>query len=259
MSEGCPGREVLDGLAEGTTPSGRRAVVMAHVEQCPSCRALVASALRSTASPSLGDTLPSTPVEGSIGPGLKLGPYLLVRLLGTGAMGSVYAAWDGRLEREVALKVLHREGEALLGEAKALARLSHPNVVAVHEVAAWHGRVVLAMELARGQTLRAWLGAAPRSASEIAGVFLQCAAGLEASHRAGVIHRDFKPDNALVDDTGRALLLDFGLASTAAPSAEGGLVGTPAYLAAAQPRSSRVHRETGAPTSSRGGQASSKR
>jgi Protein kinase domain len=234
MSEECPGREVLAELAEGTSPSQRRAAVMAHVEGCASCRTLVASALRSTATPSLGDTLPSIPVEGSIGPGLKLGPYLLVRLLGSGAMGSVYAAWDGRLEREVALKVLHREGEALLGEAKALARLSHPNVVAVHEVAAWNGRVVLAMELARGQTLRAWLGAAPRSVSEITDVFLQCAAGLEASHRAGVIHRDFKPDNALVDVTGRALLLDFGLAATAAPSEHFGLVGTPAYLAAAQ-------------------------
>ena len=234
MSDDCPGPEVLAELAEGTSPSERRVAVMAHVESCISCRTLVALALRSTASPSLGDTLPSLPSEGSIGPGLKLGPYLLVRLLGTGAMGSVYAAWDGRLEREIALKVLHREGEALMGEARALARLSHPNVVAVHEVAAWHGRVVLAMELARGQTLRAWLGAVPRSVREITDVFLQCAAGLEASHRAGVIHRDFKPDNALVDVTGRALLLDFGLASTAAPTAEGGLVGTPAYLAAAQ-------------------------
>jgi tRNA A-37 threonylcarbamoyl transferase component Bud32 len=167
-----------------------------------------------------------------IGAGRAVGPFVVSRKLGAGAMGSVYAAWDARLEREVALKVLHLESDDLLREARLLARLNHPHVVTVHEVLSWNGRIVLVMEYARGRSLREWL-TSPRSPAEILEVFSQCADGLGAAHAAGVIHRDFKPDNALVDESGRARLLDFGLA-TPQVNAAASLAGSPAYMALAQ-------------------------
>ncbi len=175
----------------------------------------------------------SGPPPGVIVEGTEVGPFVISRKLGAGAMGSVYAAWDARLEREVALKVLHLESDDLLREARLLARLNHPHVVTVHEVLSWNGRIVLVMEYARGRSLREWLASSPRTPAEIIEVFAQCAAGLGAAHAAGVIHRDFKPENALVDESGRARLLDFGLA-TPQVSATGVLAGSPAYMALAQ-------------------------
>ncbi len=173
------------------------------------------------------------PPPGVIVEGTEIGSFVVSRKLGAGAMGSVYAAWDARLEREVALKVLHLESDDLLREARLLARLNHQNVVTVHEVISWNGRIVLVMEYARGRSLREWLAESPRSPAEILEVFAQCAAGLGAAHAAGVIHRDFKPDNALVDESGRARLLDFGLA-TPQVTAGASLAGSPAYMALAQ-------------------------
>ncbi|MDP2276502.1 MAG: serine/threonine-protein kinase [Archangium sp.] len=175
----------------------------------------------------------SGPPPGVIVEGTEVGPFVVSRKLGAGAMGSVYAAWDARLEREVALKVLHLESDDLLREARLLAKLNHPHVVMVHEVISWNGRIVLVMEYARGRSLREWLAAEKRSPAEIIKVFAQCAGGLGAAHAAGVIHRDFKPDNALVDESGRARLLDFGLA-TPQVNAVSSLAGSPAYMALAQ-------------------------
>lgn len=220
----CLSEAELQSLQRGE-PS---APLLEHVRGCASCQSRL-DTLAATLESDPGRRLPTD----SVAPGVKVGPYVVTRRLGAGAMGSVSAAWDARLEREVALKVLHLDSDALVNEARLLARLNHPNVVTVHEVTEWNGRIVLVMENARGLSLRDWLAKERRTPHEILAVFAQCAAGLEAAHQAGIIHRDFKPDNALVDDTGRARVLDFGLA-TPAIEAGAGLAGSPAYMALAQ-------------------------
>jgi predicted ATPase/serine/threonine protein kinase len=145
--------------------------------------------------------------------------YEVVRPIGQGAMGMVYEAIDRRLSREVALKLVLPEllpsarGKArLLREARAMAKISHPNVVAVYDVGETGDVVFIAMEFVRGVTLRRWLAGAPRSVAEILDMFVQAGAGLAAAHRAEIVHRDFKPDNVLVGEDGRARVVDFGLA-----------------------------------------------
>ena len=152
---------------------------------------------------------------------LRLGRYELLHSLGRGGMGQVFAAWDPELERRVALKVLvDATGPAATREARCLARLSHPNVVAVHEV----GRArpspaslglgelrFIAMELVEGPSLRRWLSAAPRSWLEIVDVILAAGCGLAAMHRRGLAHGDLKPDNLLIG-VDRVRVVDLGLA-----------------------------------------------
>jgi predicted Ser/Thr protein kinase len=170
-------------------------------------------------------------------------------------MGVVHCAFDPDLERRVALKVLRktdRGDEArtrLLREARALARLTHPNVVGVHEVGSVEGRDYVAMELIDGDTLDAWLKADKRSPREIVAAFMAAGRGLAAAHAAGLVHRDFKPHNVLRDQRGRIVVTDFGLArgveNTGAPqvpsgevpreiTVTGSLLGTPAYMAPEQ-------------------------
>lgn len=150
-----------------------------------------------------------------------LGKYRVLERLGTGGMGAVFAAWDPELERRVALKVLTGGREAkdeqslIMREAKAAAQLSHPNVVTVFEVGVAHGRVFLAMEYIAGQTLRVWGSEAPTATARIA-VLLQAGRGLAAAHERGLVHRDFKPDNVLVDARHQAKVVDFGLAQSIA-------------------------------------------
>ncbi len=183
---------------------------------------------------------------------VKVGRYDVQRRIGRGGMGTVYMARDPTLDRPVALKVLRADRadgqERMLREAHALARLSHPNVVTVHEVGTHADRVFMAMELVQGQTLRQWLDREP-TRPQIYEVFAQAARGLEAAHRAGLVHRDFKPDNVLIGDDGRVRVVDFGVVkpieddepSTASPepwtsldpvelTATGQLLGTPAYM-----------------------------
>ncbi|MEM6991964.1 MAG: serine/threonine-protein kinase [Myxococcota bacterium] len=180
-----------------------------------------------------------------------LGRYRLDGLLGEGAMGVVYRGHDVRLDRAVAIKVLRAESqqgtERLEREAQVLAKLSHPNVVTIHEVGDDDGHPFIAMEYVRGPTLRAWIEA-PHSLTERMGVIRQAVEGLAAAHAMGLIHRDFKPDNAIVGEDGRVRLLDFGLATTptladlelatqpdvqgwSRITATGAVLGTPAYMA----------------------------
>jgi len=201
--------------------------------------------------------------EARITKGTAVGRYIVVGQLGTGGMGVVYTAYDPQLERRVALKLLRRKTSAgtrararLLREALALARLSHPNVVAVHDVGEHEGQVFLAMEFVEGQTLRKWLRAKERSVREVLGVLALAGRGLAAAHAKGIVHRDFKPDNVMVDDDGRVRVMDFGLArsedgntslldvsssgSHDPPVADlsltraGATLGTPAYMAPEQ-------------------------
>jgi hypothetical protein len=146
-----------------------------------------------------------------------LGRYKIGRELGRGGMGVVHSAFDPDLERKIALKVLPTEVEnsdarqRLLREARAMARLSHPNVVTVHEVGTAHGRDFIAMELVDGATLEDWLEASPRSEREIVAAFIAAGRGLAAAHAAGLVHRDFKPRNVLRHKDGRIVVTDFGL------------------------------------------------
>src|SRR5262245_30084175 len=173
-----------------------------------------------------------------LAPGTRVGPYRILDGLGAGGMGEVYRAHDARLGRDVAVKVLAAAGasaDALLEEARALARLSHPNVIAVFDVGAIGERTFLAMELVDGTTLRRWLDVRPRSWREVRHVMLQAGRGLAAAHAGGLVHRDFKPENVLVDADGRARIADFGLAC-ASGTVDSHVVGTPAYMAPEQIR-----------------------
>ncbi|MCH9687425.1 MAG: serine/threonine-protein kinase [Deltaproteobacteria bacterium] len=143
------------------------------------------------------------------------GRFTVLERVGAGAMGTVLAAYDPVLDRKVAIKVLRQRGEAararVLAEARALARLSHPNVVAVHEADEHDDEVYIAMEFVRGVDLRQWLAERDRPWPEVVAVMLGAARGLAAAHTAGVVHCDFKPDNVLVGDDG-VRVVDFGLA-----------------------------------------------
>ncbi len=154
--------------------------------------------------------------SGELAPGATIGRYQIERLLGEGGMGAVFAAYDPQLDRRVAIKVLHVADAGaqlrLLREAQALARLEHPNVVTVYDSGEHHGAVFLAMQLFDGHTLADELADGGRDAARVVPLFLAAGRGLAAAHGAGLIHRDFKPANVLVDRAGRVAVTDFGLA-----------------------------------------------
>lgn len=152
--------------------------------------------------------------------GQSISHYVVLGRLGSGGMGTVFKAYDTELDRAVAIKLLHAEVDKeaevrLKREAQALARLSHPNVVQVHEVGETEGQTFIVMELVKGQTLRDWMEEKPRDWHECVRVYLQAGEGLAAAHDAGLVHRDFKPDNAIIDKKGHVRVLDFGLARRA--------------------------------------------
>jgi len=152
----------------------------------------------------------------------RVGRYSILALLGRGGMGIVYLGYDHTLDRKLAIKLLDKaprdaapeHGTRLRLEARAMARLSHPNAVTIHEVGEHEGQLYIAMEYVKGLCLRQWLDIHPRSWREILQIFLQAGEGLAAAHAAGVIHRDFKPANILVGEDGRVRVADFGLAWT---------------------------------------------
>jgi len=159
---------------------------------------------------------------GDLGTGARIGRYVIIERVGTGAMGVVYGAYDPELDRKVALKLI-KPGQGvkdtararLLREAKAIARLQHPNVVAVHDVGVFEDQVFLAMEFVAGGTIKSWLADKPRAWREVVDVFVAAGRGLAAAHAAGLVHRDFKPDNVLLDKEGRPRVVDFGIARQA--------------------------------------------
>src|SRR5215471_9611631 len=201
--------------------------------------------------------------------GLAPGRYKLVEKLGVGGMGVVYLAEDPQLGRQVAIKLMDpktsgtqsaSEGRGrLLREAQALAQLSHPNVIAVYDVGTSANQVFIAMEYVEGSTLSQWLAERKRTWHEVLSTFVQAGRGLAAAHAAGIVHRDFKPDNVLVGNDGRVRVLDFGLARPLAetktaprlakldvPVTEPGrFIGTPAYMAPEQLTGEQVDREDG--------------
>ncbi|MBX7084254.1 MAG: serine/threonine-protein kinase [Nannocystaceae bacterium] len=188
-------------------------------------------------------------------PGDRIGRYVVVETLGRGGMGVVLRAYDPRLQREVALKLLHEGGDAdararMVREAQAMARLSHPNIVRVHDVDVVDGQPFIAMDLVEGESLHEWLVAQPRAPAEVIAAFRDAGAGLAAAHAAGLVHRDIKPRNLLRDRDGRVRVTDFGIARSrddaqprraddhggvdAEHTAAGVIVGTLPYMAPEQ-------------------------
>lgn len=169
--------------------------------------------------PAHGDAPPA-----SLKPGSTVGRYILGKVLGSGGMGTVYEARDPQLDRKIAIKLLSTDGhdltraeqarlrDRMLREAHALAQLSHPNVVTVHDVGTFADEVFIAMELVEGEELKSWLKRTSPSVPEIIEAYLGAARGLHAAHRAGLVHRDFKPHNVVRGRDGRVRVIDFGLA-----------------------------------------------
>ncbi|MBC8071371.1 MAG: serine/threonine protein kinase, partial [Deltaproteobacteria bacterium] len=265
----CPDDNEIVAYAEGRVRLGRAAEIELHLDACPACAGCVAEAARRhTAERQITRVLgvepasePPVPL-----PGDRIGRYRVGAVLGRGGMGTVVQAHDAELDREVALKLLRRSvaelpdgATRLVREARSMAQLAHPNVVAVFEVGIADARVFVAMELVEGHDLRSWLRT-PRSTEAILEVFVQAGRGLHAAHEAGVLHRDFKPDNVLVGrEAGpharpRVRVADFGLAqslegatsnvgtlsggsvqhSSARLTHAGQVLGTPAYMAPEQ-------------------------
>ena len=254
----CLDDDVLTRLVEDALSVPQREALERHIDRCSECRGLV-SALASVDVPADVDDPPAAADrENVLHPGDKLGRYELVDVVGLGSMGVVWSARDPDLHRTVALKLLWGDERTdararLLREARVLAKLRHPNVLVIYDVGEHKGRVFLATELVKGANLRTWLEAHAPAWREIVDAFVLAGQGLAAAHVAGIVHRDFKPQNVLVepaDDGGtiRVLVTDFGLARamdgawTAPPESDSGpmslgqtqagtVVGTPAYMA----------------------------
>ena len=191
----------------------------------------------------------------------RFGRYQLEACIGHGGMGEVYAARDEQLARTVAIKCVRSDRvsdgtrERILREARAMAKLSHPNVAAIYEVGEAQGRLFIAMERVEGVTLDQWVRDEERSWREILDAYLQAGEALAAAHAADLVHRDFKPQNAMMGVDGRVRVLDFGLVSDAREDAAtldgvddtedgdptlsratrtGSLLGSPAYMSPEQ-------------------------
>jgi tRNA A-37 threonylcarbamoyl transferase component Bud32/tetratricopeptide (TPR) repeat protein len=246
----CLDENELVELVEGRLNEATRERIDQHIDGCAACRGLVAKLAP-------GDAVEKEPSRGP-----SFSRYLIRDVVGAGASSVVYSAYDPELDRKVAIKLLRPDSSTspdtlrarLTREAQAIARLSHPNVISVHEIGAVDDQVFIVMELIDGTTLSEWLRAAPRSWREIVRVFRAAGAGLEAAHNAGIVHRDFKPDNVLISRSDRVYVTDFGLARISNSSRpetsdsqrsgagdlsvtySGAIIGTPAYMPPEQMR-----------------------
>ncbi len=253
----CLDENLALALASGA-PVARRAELEAHLDACPACRRLVAEVARGASRPpstsglNTGSGAQAAALPAALPAGSALGRYLLIEWLGAGGMGRVFSAYDPALDRKVAVKLVRpgsgdaARAQALLSrEAKAIARLIHPHVLTVHDVGMFGEDLFIAMEYAPGGSLRDWLRKEPRRWSDTLSLFLQAGQGLAAAHQAGLVHRDFKPDNVLLGADGRARVMDFGLAQLqeereAPPASAAELGGTLAYMAPEALRGERV-------------------
>jgi len=237
----CLNAEEILGLLgdEGLAPEVE-SEIHAHLAECEACAALLAASSRTSAD------VASTLASGQASAGLRLGRYEIEALIGCGAHGAVYRCLDPSLRRPVAVKVeridpdqapesAERLRARLLEEARSMARFRHANVVPIFDVGTFEGQVYLVMELMEGGTLRQWLRDHAAGWREVVDRFVLAGRGLAAAHAVGLVHRDFKPENVLIDEAGEVKVSDFGLAlETATPA--GAL--TPELPAVAVPASS---------------------
>ena len=267
----CLGDELVYEFVHGRLPERELRAVEAHLNRCADCRGVVAETAKYLADFDADSQIETAERQRAragtavtaLAPGTRIGRYTITAVTGSGGMGIVYAAHDPGLERKVALKLLRPElsvrrttAEAqarLLREARAMAQVAHPNIVAVYEIGTFDDQVFLAMEFVEGTTLTRWLRAERRAWPQVLEVFAMAGRGLAAAHASGLVHRDFKPENVLIGNDGRVRVTDFGLARPALdPSSEsssdaapawyatgaltqtGHLAGTPAYMAPEQ-------------------------
>ncbi len=236
---GCLDETTVAQFVDRKLSAAQVAEIEAHIDGCAACRELLSALARGRPHGERVDTIDR---------------YVLLRVLGSGGMGTVYAGYDPTLDRKVAIKLLRREATTaddrlrLVREAQAMARVTSPNVVAVYDAGTFEDQVYIVMELVSGSTLRAWL-AERRPPDEVVRVLAAAGRGLAAAHERGLVHRDFKPDNVLLDGD-RVLVADFGLAAAVGAAASrdsipidlgrasldspmtatGALIGTPAYM-----------------------------
>jgi predicted Ser/Thr protein kinase len=245
--------------AAGALEGPARAAAEGHAADCADCRRLL-SELAYASAAAVGPAAPeggAAPFGRRLVAGERVGRYVVLNELGAGASGAVYFAYDPELDRHVAVKVLHAfaagaEPEltaTLRAEAKAMARLVHPNVVPVYDVGEHGGVPFLTMQYVEGASLAQWLRARRRSTATIAAAFEAVARGLAALHGAGVVHRDVKPENVLISAGGEVKVADLGLARAAPAAPPDGahlrvsatsIAGTPAYMAPEQLRGERA-------------------
>jgi eukaryotic-like serine/threonine-protein kinase len=225
----CPAEDELLAIARAGSLADEPAVE-AHLADCATCSSLLAAVVERS----------STPAWNALA-GSELGPYRLESQIGAGGMGAVYRAHDTRLDRTIAIKILHSETNAsrLATEARAAAAIGHPAIVAIHDVGSAAGVTYVAMELVEGESLRSVIERGPATrARELA---IELVDALAAAHARGVIHRDLKPENLVIARDGRLRVLDFGLAKLAdadpLDATEPGTVqGTAGYMAPEQAR-----------------------
>ncbi|MBA3503385.1 MAG: serine/threonine protein kinase, partial [Deltaproteobacteria bacterium] len=252
--------------------------VSSHIDTCEACRAIVVAAVRGesqTPPQQFPGGTPSVPlvarVEKSL-VGTRMGRYEIRSLLGAGGMGQVFAAYDAELDRSIALKVLRPElaraasvlADRLVRESRLMAKIAHPSVITVYDIGREGDAVFIAMEMIRGETLGALIARAKPGWREIATIFERAGQGLAAAHDAGIVHRDFKPENVLVESDGaqitKIVVTDFGIAMAAVLAeavhevqqqgtkkdvrltAPGVVIGTPAYMAPEQLAAGHVDR-----------------
>lgn len=242
----CPDENVLHEFSRGALSDEATLEVDAHLDGCSRCRQLVAalaseSGIDSVTAPS---SLPSA-MPRNWNAGDFIGRYRIDALLGAGGMGTVFAAWDPELNRKVALKLVRvrpsvsanvttgQSRARLLREARAMALLQHPNVVAVFDLGTVNDELFIAMEHVERGTLEAWLARGSKHWREVVRMFAAAGEGLAAAHQAGLVHGDFKPANVLLGTDGRARVTDFGLARQESDPHEG-LAGSPPFIAPEQ-------------------------
>jgi eukaryotic-like serine/threonine-protein kinase len=270
----CPGESLLASFVEGALDAQQASALEEHVDACRSCYEVLATYATAyltsreraqTWSVSRGgsgvldrELVQRLQRSRPLTPGSVVGRYVVLGSVGEGASGVVYAAYDPELDRKIALKVLSPRGgageagdrsvyERVSREGRAMAKLAHPHVVSVHDVGSVGEHVFIAMEFVDGSTLRAWLEEHPPGKTDVERAFLDAGRGLAAAHAAGLVHRDFKPDNVLVGKDGSVKVTDFGLAcAPRSPATEDrvglpsgstwtdAIAGTPAYMAPEQ-------------------------
>ncbi len=269
--EPCPSEETFVELLQGELGPEEKEALDAHLDTCADCARLMAD-LGAVVSLS-GEDIPAQErdagEDAAATESIRIGGrYIVQRLVGRGGMGVVYEAYDDALGRRVAIKVLRsdlvdparRDAHAarLLREARLLAAVSHPHVLAVYDVGVWNEQVYMAVHFVEGTTLREWIQNTRPSWTKVLEVYQRIGAGLAQAHGLGLVHRDVKPDNILVSAVGHPWLADFGLACAiggdvavadeeervaevkdlngSIVTRSGAVVGTPAYMSPEQYR-----------------------
>ncbi|MEM1032323.1 MAG: protein kinase [Myxococcota bacterium] len=222
-AEPCLSDETVVALRAGALPDTVQDDVAAHLTRCAACRARLAQGGTTTSAPILTEVsrVSTPPIALELSPGTMVDHYRVEHAVGKGGMGQVYLARDTALGRSVALKIVKPQlavrpklREQFFREARAMAKVSHPNIVTIHGVGESEGQPYVALEFVDGETLRSRMSRATLGLEEMARIGAEVADALAAAHAAGVVHRDLKPTNIMLGRDGRTRVVDFGIAKT---------------------------------------------